>query len=342
MTRKGYSCRRPAGAGGVCHIHAPGYSPTRVQGSAYVGPLHRLNDQQRSQEAAARRERVKVLYEQGLSAQEIADAMGQSLGAARNHIVRLRKEGRIGRRVAKPIEIPTGLAGSVRSAWVDDGLCIRLIGERFGWTFEQAWSVICRLRREGWDLPSRKAQVVALDAAERREVKRRYKRRRTRDYSDRSVSETLKTVLRILAAAERPLATVEVHGFLTACGTTASMNAVLNRLKSARDAGFVQRASGEVEERCWFERGAGRWFIPVGREQPAASLTLVDAERESELVALIESQQDELKRGDWIDSEKGHWADKSIDAPLTADGFTILDTLGESDEAFDELVEEYA
>ena len=32
-----------------------------------------------------------------------------------------------------------------------------------------------------------------------------------------------------------------------------------------------------------------------------------------------------------------HWTAASIDAPLTADGFTILDTLGAEDENFAEL-----
>lgn len=59
-----------------------------------------------------------------------------------------------------------------------------------------------------------------------------------------------------------------------------------------------------------------------------------------ELRALIAAQEDDSRReelGFARSSEKGHWADKSIDAPLTADGFTILDTLGAEDENFAEL-----
>ena len=119
------------------------------------------------------------------------------------------------------------------------------------------------------------------------------------------------------------------------CGERISKQAVRNRLLRAEKHGNVGRARPDV--RHYFERGAGRWFIPVGAEQSKENLTLADAERETELAALIESQKDELQRGEWIDSERGHWADKSLDAPLTEDGFTILDTLGVEDENFAEL-----
>jgi hypothetical protein len=67
---------------------------------------------------------------------------------------------------------------------------------------------------------------------------------------------------------------------------------------------------------------------------------LAGRERDDHLQALVGAIA--IERAERADSERGHWADKSIDAPLTADGFTILDTLGDEDEALAELVGEAA
>lgn len=342
-TVRGRRCRRPAGAEGVCHVHRSGYTRKQARGSSVVGPRHRRNDRLRSEAAAARRDRVQVLYEQGLSTEEIAEALGQSFGAARNHILRLRKEGRIGYR-ARPfdVEIDGALAVQVRAAWVEDCLSIQAIGKQFGWNFNRAWGVIQRLREEGYDLPSRKGGPIDVQPTEQQKVREGVKARRrraARSGPSPEISDKQKVVLRILEAAERPLSTVEVHRFCNLCGQKLSKECVRSRLLSAQKAGHVDRATGEV--RRWFERGAGRWFIPAEARHTAKRLTLADAERESELAALIDSQREELQLGSLSKFEKGHW-DKSLDAPVTADGFTILDTLGAEDESLQELIGEPA
>lgn len=341
-TRRGRRCRLPVSVEAVCHVHSSDGSPRKRRGSTYIGPIHRRNDRQRSAEAAARRDRVKGLYEEGLSAREIAEAMGQSLGAAKNHILRLRKEGRIEYR-SRPfdIEVDDELAEAVRSAWADELLSIRAIGQRFGWDFNRTWGVIQRIREMGHDLPSRKGGPIDVRPEEKQQVRQGVRERRRREtFAQRSdVSEKQKIVLRILEAAERPLGTVEVHRFVNLCGQKLSKECVRSRLLLAQKAGHVDRANGDT--RRWFERGAGRWFIPVKARQSAEKLTLADAERESELAALIDSQRDEMQLGSLAKVEKGHW-NKSIDAPLTADGFTILDTLGAEDDSLAELVGEAA
>gem|GEM_PF-4844958 len=217
-------------------------------------------------------------------------------------------------------------------------MSIRAIGERFGWNFHRTWSVIQRVREMGFDLPSRQGRPIKVRPEEKQQVRQGVRARRRREaFSERScISDKQKIVLRILEAAERPLSTVEVHRFVNLCGQKLSKDCVRSRLLQAMEAGHVDRASGDT--RRWFERGAGRWFIPVNARQSSEALTLADAERESELAALIDSQREEMQLGSLTKVEKGHW-NRSLDAPITASGLTILDTLGDEDEALQELME---
>lgn len=61
---------------------------------------------------------------------------------------------------------------------------------------------------------------------------------------------------------------------------------------------------------------------------------------QGELRALIAAQEDE-QRGEKLgftrSSEKGHWADRSFDAPISDSGLTLLGVLGAEDENFAEL-----
>jgi hypothetical protein len=330
MTNRGRPCRQAAMRDGdYCFVHRPEFK------SSDIGSRRR---RRQSVEKAARREKVVELYERDLTAKQIAAELGVSEGTARWDCVCLRKQGRIGYRYT-PVDsyVDDGLAREITAAWNSERVPIRVLADRYGWSRIQTWGVVQRLRAKGFDLPARTGELE-VGADEKRSVKRSFKKRILPNDGEVVVSEATKPILRVLGVARRPLGAVEVHRFLLICGFQLSKQAVRNRLKKAVEGGFAQRVN--PDERCWFERGAGRWFIPFGSEQSAESLTLADAERETELAALIETQEDELKRGDWIDSEKGHWADKSIDAPLTADGFTILDTLGDEDEALAELVGE--
>jgi biotin operon repressor len=281
------------------------------------------------------------MFGEGVLYRKMATTLGVSHGTIKQDIQWLRKRDQIDRRQGPLVDsyVSEDQADEIQRMWRDQLLPIREIADHYGWTRIQAWNVITHLRKKGYDLPGRKGDLE-VEPAERTKIKRGVKKRRLNDVAVVGISEKSKTVIRICAAAQRPLSAVEVHRFLNLLGERISKQGARNRLGLAERDGFLARAKPGT--RRWYERGAGRWFIPLDREQPAQNLTLADAERETELAALIESQGDELKRGDWVDSEKGHWADKSIDAPLTADGFTILDTLGDEDEALAELVGEAA
>lgn len=333
-TSLGRACRQKAmREGDFCFVHRPGFQATDI-GSA-------RRARQRT-DRVVRREKVIDLYQSGLTAKQIAEELGVSEGTARWDCVCLRKEGRIGYRYT-PVDsyVDDDLAKKIVAAWNSERVPVRVLAERYGWTQIQAWNVVQRLRGRGYDLPSRKGDLP-VETDEKRKVRKGVKKRRlAEDHEAAGMSEAAKTVVRIIGAAQRPLAAVEVHRFLNLLGEKVSKQAVRNRLNAAERDGLLARAKPET--RCWFERGAGRWFIPVEAQRPAGTLTLADAEREAELAALIESQADELQRGDYAEFEKGHRLHRSLDAPLSADsGFTILDTLGDEDEALAELVGEAA
>lgn len=302
--------------------------------SSRTGVNQRGNDR-RSREVDSRRERVREMYEAGSSYLEIAAAVEVSKAVVNQDVRHLRSIGGLGYR-NPPLELGDELAAEIEKAWNEEKVSVAEIGRRFGWRKVDAQTVVMALRRRGANLPRRHGEPVAVDGAERRAVKRAVKKRRI-DQRGLSMTEQRKVILRLLASVGRPIAAAEIHAFLASFGDKCSKQSVRSRLENAEKAGLVARAKPEIRQ--WFERGAGRWFIPIGAEQSTANLTLADAERETELAALIEAQEAEEQRGEWTDSEKGHWADKSIDAPLTADGFTILDTLGDEDEALSDLME---
>lgn len=291
-------------------------------------------NRERREAVRPRRERVKARFEEGATYAQIAAEEGVSESVISQDVQWHRRRGQCLRRNRRLDELSEEQTERIAHLWNFERLSTEEIGKRFGWSKPDTQTVIEALRRRGVDLPRRHGQPVLTASTDRRQLKRDFKKRASGDSSNLPDGE--KAVLRLLNAAKRPLAAAELHRFLSECGQRVSKQAVRNRLLRAERHGRVARARPET--RHYFERGAGRWFVPLDAKQPTANLTLGDAERETELAALIESQKEELQRGDWIDSEKGHWADKSIDAPLTEDGFTILDTLGEEDEVLAELV----
>lgn len=60
-------------------------------------------------------------------------------------------------------------------------------------------------------------------------------------------------------------------------------------------------------------------------------------EREAELAALVKAQHMELAMRERATRDPQHWIAASLDAPLTEDGFTILDTLADQDDVLAEM-----
>jgi biotin operon repressor len=301
--------------------------------------VNQIDNYRRAAEVHERRQRVLEMYRADASFLDIAAALGVSKAVVNQDVRWLREQGHDDLYRNVPVEsyVDASVIAEIERAWNDEQLPVRQIGERYGWGRAQTQGVVMALRAKGVELSARQGEDLPVETQEKRRLKKDFKKRKAADTAD-ALPDGRKSVLRILGAAKRPVSAVEVRRFLAICGQPLSRQAVRSRLELAERAGLVARAEPDQASRRWFERGGGRWFIPVGAEQSAASLTLADAERETELAKLIEDQQDELQRGDWVDSEKGHWADKSIDVPLTADGFTILDTLGDEDEALQELI----
>jgi transposase len=303
-------------------------------GSSFAKGRERENAQ-RAAATVERDKRIVELHNEGLAWDEIAERLGTNHGVVAQVIFQARhRDGQDVpyRNTYTSRYVDEDLAQAISELWSEDDLTVPAIAKRMGWTRRKGQAVIAALRRAGYKLDRRKGCMVELSTDERRAVVRAYKKRKAQPV-DRMRPRT-QMILRLLEAAKRPVTVTEIAAFLWAAGeqvTTKGLNANLYYMAKI---GVIGRA--ETGHQQWFERGI-RWFIPLGAEQPKENLTLADAERETELAALIEAQEDELKRGDWTDSEKGHWADKSIDAPLTADGFTILDTLGSEDENFAEL-----
>jgi len=304
------------------------------------GPFHEGRERENAKREAAVVERRKVVEEAYLAevpTGHIAAELGETLEVIARDIGVLRERG-----VDLPYRcIPTdeyvdeATASEIESAWSNDEASTVAIAARYGWSKVKAQTVLASLRRAGYRIDPRYALPIELSSEEKRAVKREYKKRIAAEaHGEQSLSQKQRVILRVFQAAKRPLAVREAAEFLAHLGEeklgTTNLQSWLPYMQRR---GLIDCVEVPRSHRL----GKKRWFVPLGAEQPAEKLTLADAKRETELAALIESQRDELKRGDWIDSEKGHWADKSIDAPLTEDGFTILDTLADQDDVLAEM-----
>jgi Fe2+ or Zn2+ uptake regulation protein len=225
--------------------------------------------------------------------------------------------------------------------WWDEQLTVAQIADKLDWNRGKTEYVVAVLRRQK-KLPQRRTNgmkgIVPLPTSESRTVARSYKKRKV-NQDDLVLTDHQRVILRILKAAGRPLAVPEVHAFLAVAKAPRTRDQIRGCLEWMRNRNLAMNAkiSGQGK---WFERN-NRWFIPVQTKLSTENLTLEDAERETELATLIESQQDELTRGIYTDSEKGHWADKSLNMPLAdEDGFTLLDVMGAEDENLADLMEE--
>lgn len=295
-------------------------------------------NQRRKEAVAGRRKRIAGLYREGKSFKEIVEATGATREIVAEDIRKMRLAGHAipYRNVPTAWYVDDETASVVIRLWDREELTTREVAMRLGWEPQKAQTVIFALRRAG-RIKLRHAEIQ-LPPEERRRVVREFNRKRRGLEAGRKGDKT-KIVLRLLETLRRPASAIEVAQFLRRVGIKISNHAVHGLLRYMADREVIAKV--EIGEGArWFERV--RWFIPVGFESPPESLTLADAERETELAALIEAQEAEVSAGDWVKSESGHFMDASLDAPITEDGFTILDTLGDEDEQLADLMEEYA
>ncbi len=266
-------------------------------------------------------------------------AIVQALGLHKSTVLRdirtMREEGDLPYRcVPSTTYLSESVIAEVERLWKAHKTAAQ-IGAELGWDTTKAERVVKTLRREGY-CQERKGQPIYIPRGEHGRVRNKatLKRALNEELRAMRLTDNQRVILRILKAAERPLAVAEIVVFLRSAKNSRSVDQVRFCLNWMQNRSLVAKATVSAKERKWFER-RNRWFVAGGRELSAEKLTLRDAEREAELSTLIESQGEDLR------VESGHWLDHSLDAPLTESGdFTILDTLGKEDEDLATLMEE--
>lgn len=232
-------------------------------------------------------------------------------------------------------ELGDAFEQKIRRLYVDEELPIGTVAEFVGCSETTVWR---RLKAMGID--TRHARVrrrpVAMEATIQ-QVRRAAESRGRRPSGD--LTEKQGHLLNILRASPLPLPAWRVGAVAETMPkrwTGVRRGEIVACLRRLEARGLV---SSVVDPSAGHYRGRDVlvWF-PATAEIAAA--TSPDAARRlREIQALVEAQAQE-ERGEWVESERGHWFDRSLDAPLTDSGdFTILDTLGDEDEALQELME---
>lgn len=288
-----------------------------------VKAAFKRSNARRSAAVKPRRRRVAELYRAGASFAEIMADVGESKQIVAEDVRRLRLAGELPEYRCVPLsqDVDEKIAKKVEKLWTDHRCGAPEIAEHFGWTPERAATVVLALRAAGYRI-ARRATLPTVDLDEQRRVARSFKKRQAKVADSVPMTDKQKTLVRLLQAAQRPLPVTEMATLLARIQKQHSnprgIQACLDRML---ERGWVARVS--VPERRWYERRY-RWFVPLGVQRSVDELTLADAERETELAALIEAQERELDRGEWAEVD---FRTRSLDASLTADGGTFHDLL---------------
>lgn len=261
--------------------------------------------------AQPRRERVAALYRKGVSFAAIAAELETTPEIVAEDVRKLRLAGvdLPYRNVPVRRYLTPDMASDITDMW-HKGLRVADIAERFGWSRTQGWSVIVAMRAMGYDLTARQRLVPSDE--ERRKVLREYRKRVKKPLPLRTDGQ--RAVVRLLRSAGRPLRTPELFAFFSAATGDTSRPKLYGLLNYLVRTGTISR----VESRG--VRGKWLYFVPFGQERERETLTLADAQRETELAALLEEQEREIERGEWSQDESGHWGDVRLDAPVREDG----------------------
>lgn len=310
-----YNCRRDDIVKGRAMRFLRGHN--QAADPAIQAKLQAENARRRA-DLRERRLRLIDLYQEDATFEQIATELGTTTECVNSDVVRLRREGVLSYRCEPTSNYVTPeMADEVRKMWLERAPQ-REIAERFGWTMIQTTTVLQALRAVGWQLPHRRGNPRLPDRDEQRKIIRNYKRRASGAVLR---SDAQRVIVRLLQAAARPLRSDElyvVYVRLTGGKSRRSLYSLLDRL----------RASDAIERVRTPDRtgGEGWWlyFVPFGGERSAETLTLADAERETELAALIGEQEREAARGEWADTD---FRTTSLDAERGANGVTLYEFL---------------
>lgn len=322
----GRPCRNPARLSGYCRIHE----------LVRLGRPPSPPETRKSLQVFVRREETAKRWLEGESAEAIAATLNVPVSTVLSDLSKLRAQGRNlpygGGRSPRTRSLSPDDISSIQQMWAA-GSSLEEIGTVFGWTVQATAGVIRVLRRKGLSLPRRRGRCPKPPARKVRLSAVRALRRHAQEHNE--LSQAQRPVLRLLRAVRRPLSIREIACFLREAGIDVSDVQVKARLYRLRERGLVANAKNSGNSLHQRHR---LWFVPVRSLQVNDdSLTLADAAQEIELARLIEGQEKDLNPGHVMQAENGHFYDKSIDAPLTEDGFTILDTLADQDDVLAEM-----
>jgi DNA-binding MarR family transcriptional regulator/lambda repressor-like predicted transcriptional regulator len=218
----------------------------------------------------------------------------------------------------------------LRRLYVEEELPMELVAEHMKCS---ATTVLRRLRSLG--IEKRNGRTRKRPVAQHATLRQIQRATEARGYPGGDLTPKQGHLLNILRASPEPLSAKRIADICRGLPSrwrldVGSINACLRRLETR---GFVDVVT---------DRGAGHyrgrevlvWFPAT--EAIAAATSKDDAHRLREIQVLIEEQERE-EQMIYDQREIGHWADKSIDAPLAEDGFTILDTLADQDDVLAEM-----
>ncbi len=186
--------------------------------------------------------------------------------------------------------------------------------------------------------PGNKRKQRVAQSHSLREIQRAATVRRSERSEDPRLDELnprQRDLIDILRAAPKPLSTGRIkrvaEGF-PSLRRALEANSVHKSLTYLEKRGLIESVE-TTRTGNWRGRKINLWWPAEENLSPATSES--DAARLREIQVLIEAQEEEARSR--FASESGHSGDRSLDAPITEDGFTILDTLGAEDENFAEL-----
>lgn len=263
---------------------------------------------------APRRERVAEMYRQGIPNAEIAADVGVTVEVVAEDIRKMRLWGEDipYRNVWVRRYLTPDMAAQIEDMWKKD-IPIFTIAERFGWTPMRGNAVIASMRNAGYVVPQRQDKLPELTPEDRRRVLREYRKRAKKPLDLRTDGQ--RSVVRLLQAAARPLRSPELFIYFKAATGSTSKHRLYGLLDHMSSTGAIERVLAVGSRAKW------AYYVPLGAERSSEALTLEDAERETELSALIDQQQTDLDRGDWADVD---FKTISLDAER-GEGATLYD-----------------
>lgn len=260
---------------------------------------------------APRRKRVLALCAEGIAPVLIAHMLDLDYATVANDMAAMRRNGVEIPLLRYSLERHYALADIlwIEKAWAD-GVRLDDVAANFGWTRQQVTEIFRRLRREGYALPLRTApDELGYD---RRALGIAYRKACV----DAETGEDRKVLLRLMQVAARPVGVPTMRVLCELLGRHDLSSKVSGLLRGMQKASLVERVEATPRR--------VRWFVPLDQERSTNELTLADAERETELAALIREQENDVERGHWATSD----GTVSLDMQVGDGGSTLYDLVG--------------